>query len=129
MTGYTASPTLHVRVRDLGKSNTTLTAAANAVGNDIRFSGIQLTRSDLSAQLAQARQAAINAATSQAGEWAKLSNRQLGKISGIQEDYAGYGPDSVAKGGGLGGAGASVPQIQAGQGETVVIVTVSYALN
>ena len=128
--GYTASTTMHVRVRDLGKANAILTAAAGAVGNDIRFSGIQLTRSDLTAQLAQARQAAINAATSQAGEWAKLSNRQLGKITGIQEDYAGYGPDTATKGGGgLGGAGGGVPQVQVCQGETLVVVTVSYDLS
>jgi uncharacterized protein len=128
--GYSVSSTVHVRVRDLSKANTTLDAAAAAVGNDITFGGIQLTRLDLTAQLAQARQAAIAAATSQAGEWARLSNRGLGKISGIQEQYAGYGPETVQGGGGIGGAGGgAVPQVQVGQGETVVVVTVTYALN
>lgn len=128
--GYTVSSTVHVRVRDLSKANTTLNAAADSVGNDIRFSGIQLTRSDLGAQLAQARQAAIAAATTRAGEWAHLANRDLGKITGIQEQYAGYGPEAVQGGGGMGGAGGGgVPQIQVGQGEAVVVVTMTYALS
>ena len=128
--GYRVSSNLHVRVRDLSKANATLNAAAGAVGNDVRFSGIQLTRTDLGAQVAQARQAAISAAAGQAAEWARLSNRQLGKLNGIQEQYAGYGPGTVAGGGGIGGAGGgAVPQVQVGQGETVVVVTVTYALD
>lgn len=127
--GYTVSSTVHVRVRDLNRANATLDAAAGSVGNDITFGGIQLTRTDLTTQLAQARQAALAAATSQAGDWAKASNRQLGKVSAIQEQYAGYGPQAVSGGGMGGGGGGGVPTIQVGQGEAVVVVTVSYALN
>ena len=127
--GYTVSSTLHVRVRDLSRANATLDAAAASVGNDITFGGIQLTRTDLTAQLGQARQAAIAAATSQAGQWARMSNRQLGGISGIQEQYAGYGPQVIQGGGQGGGGGAVIPTIQAGQGEAVVVVSISYALN
>lgn len=130
LTGYSAYSMLHVRVRDMSKANATLAAAADALGNDVQFGGIQLTRADLTAQLAQARQAAISAATTQAADWARLANRQLGKISGVQEQYAGYGAQSIAGQGGMGGGGgASVPAIQAGQGETVVVVTVTYDLS
>ena len=43
MIGYSVSATARVRIRDLGKANATLDAAAASVGNDIVFNGIQLT--------------------------------------------------------------------------------------
>lgn len=132
--GYNASTTLHVRIREIGKATSILNAAASAIGPDVRLGQLQYQRVDIAAQAAQARQLALAAAEEHASGIAKLSNRQLGKLSAVQESFVGYvaAGQSVqmGAGGGIGaGGGGSVPQIQSGQGEVVVQLVVRYGLN
>lgn len=132
VTGYGASVNLRVRIRDVSKVTPILNAAASSIGNDVRFNQLQYQRVDIAAQTPQARQAALTAAQERASSIAKLSNRQLGKISAVEENYVGYvaaGTYMGGYGGGGQGGGGGVPQISVGQGEVVVQLVVSYSLN
>lgn len=128
--GYSASVNLRIRIRDVGKVTSVLGAAASSIGNDARFGQLQYQRVDIAAQTPQARQAALAAAQERASAIAKLSNRQLGKISAVEEKFVGYVAAGTYLGGiGAGGGGGAVPQVNIGQGEVVVQLAVSYALN
>lgn len=132
VTGFSASTNLRVRIRDVTKATAVINAAANAIGNDVRLGQFQYQRTDITVQAAQARQLALTAAQDRAAGIAKLSNRSLGKISSVTEDFAGYVPagqmmQGIGGGGGMGGGG-SVPQVYSGQGEVVVNLYVSYSL-
>lgn len=131
--GYNASTYLRVRIRDISKATSILNAAAGAIGPDVRLGQLQYQRVNIADQAAQARQLALAAADEHANGIAKLSNRQLGKLTAVQESFVGYvaaGQQVQMGGGGLGaGGGASLPQIQSGQGEVVVQLIVRYGLN
>lgn len=131
--GYNASTYLHVRIRDVSKATAILNAAAGAIGPDVRLGQMQYQRVDIAAQAAQARQIALAAAQDHAADIARSSNRQLGKLSAVQESFVGYvaaGQSVQMGGGGLGaGGGGSLPQIQSGQGEVVVQLVVRYGLS
>lgn len=132
VTGYDAGVSLRVRIRDVTKATAILNAAAAAIGNDIRFNGLQYTRTDIATQAAQARQQALKAAADRASAIAQASNRQLGKILQVSEDYVTYmAPGMVGGlGGGQGGGGGGyVPSIQTGQGEVVIQLSVTYSIN
>ncbi len=131
VTGYNASTNLHVRIRDLSKATAILNAAAGAIGNDIRFNGLQYDRTDIATQAAQSRQMALASAQDRATAIAKGSNRQLDKIAAVQENYVAYVPAGSYTGGGQGaggGGGGYVPAVQVGQGEVVVQLSVTYSL-
>lgn len=72
VTGYSASTNFRVRIRDVSKATAIITAAANAVGNDVRLGQFQYQRTDITAQAAQARQMALTAAQERASGVAKL---------------------------------------------------------
>lgn len=131
--GYSAWVNLRVRIRDVSKVTAILNAAGSSVGNDVRFGQLQYQRVDIAAQAPQARQAALASAQERASGIAKLSNRQLGKITSVEENFVGYLAAGTYLGGGIGaggqGGGGGVPQISTGQGEVVVQLAVSYALN
>lgn len=130
--GYFASVNLRVRIRDLNRATSVIDAAAGAIGNDVRLGQLQYQRSDIASQAVQARQLALASASDRASGLAKMSNRQLGKITSVHEEFAGYVPAGQmvsGLGGGGGGGGAAVPQVQSGQGEVVVYLTVTYSLN
>ena len=129
--GYNASVNVRVRIRDVAKATTILNAVASSIGNDVRLGQLQYQRVDIAAQTPQARQAALAAAQERASAIAKLSNRQLGKISSVEENFVGYVAAGTYVGGfgGGGGGGGGVPQVNIGQGEVVVQLAVSYSLN
>lgn len=130
VTGYDAGVNLRVRIRDISKVTAILNAAAAAIPNDVRFNGLQYSRTDIDTQAAQARQLALKAAGDRASAIAKASNRQLGKIISVREDYVSYlAPGNSGYGGQGGGGGSYVPPIQSGQGVVVVQLTVAYTIN
>lgn len=130
VTGYTASANLRVRIRDVSKVTSILNAAAAAIGNDLSLGQLQYSRTDIAAQSAQARQLALTAAQERASAVAKLSGRQAGKITSVEETFVGYVPaGQTVQGLGGGGGGASFPQVQNGQGEVLVHLSVTYSLN
>lgn len=132
VTGYYASSSLRVRIRDISKVTSILNGAAASIGNDLNLGQLQYQRTDIAAQAAQARQLALAAAQDRASGLAKLSGRQLGKIASVEETFVGYVPAGQMVQGGIGAGGqggGSFPQVQTGQGEVLVHLTVKYALN
>lgn len=130
VTGYNASANLRVRIRDISKVTAILNAAAASIGNDLSLGQLLYQRTDIAAQTAQARQLALAAAQDRASGVAKLSGRQLGKIASVEETFVGYVPaGQTVQGLGAGGGGGSFPQVQTGQGEVLVHLSVRYALS
>ena len=124
-TAYSVDNTVYVTVRDLSKLGNFLNTAVGAGANNIN--SITFDVADKTAALAQARQKAMDNATSLAGELAKTANVQLGAIQTIA--YSDYTPSPYY---GMGGSGASAPNasvpIQPGQLQISVSVSVTYAI-
>ena len=121
VTGYTASNTVQVRVRNLNNLGSLLDASVRAGGNIIN--SVRFEVSDPSAQLTQARQAAVQDARQKADQLARLVNAQLGGVISITEHSGQAAPIFQD---GLGGASA-VP-IEPGSQNIQVIVEVTWLM-
>lgn len=125
LTGYAASQSLSVLVRDLPRAGATISAAVSAGGNAVRLHDVKLQIGDEDALLAEARAAAFAEARAKAEQYAAEADLQLGQVSsvrevtaspGYQEGYRLAARDAVAY-------TAAVP-IRAGQAELHVTVSV-----
>ena len=123
--GYQASNMLTVTLRDLGKAGSVIAAAAEAVGNDFTIDNISLGHANKPEEISQARQLAIQDASSKAGQYASLTGRKVGKVLALSDDYVTF-TSGPSQGGGFGGGGG-VP-VEPGQGAVVARVKVTYAL-
>ena len=121
---YTVSDNVYITIRDLSKMGIVLSTALNSGANNIN--SITFDVSDKTAAMAQARQKAMENASSLAGELAQTAGVKLGDIQSISyTDY--YTPYYSAMGGGASAPNASVP-IQPGKTEISVTVSVTYFL-
>ena len=125
ITGYTATMNTSVIVHHLTNVGTVVGAAADAVGNDIRMNGINLSVSDSTAALKAARTAALADAAVRAGDWATNSKHHIGKIVAISEITTTNPQPFAGCQGGCGGGGFP---ISAGQTTLNVAITVVYEL-
>jgi len=131
-TGYMASNSVNVTVRDVSAVSKLIDAATAAGGNSIYVSGVSFSSSDPSAAANQAQQKALADAKNQAAHIAQGAGVNLGAPVSIQVGgcgnssspvpyYAnGAAPDSAK-------AQASTP-IQPGQQDVAVDVAVVYAI-
>jgi uncharacterized protein YggE len=87
--GYRVSERARVTVHDLGKGGKAITAAVNAGGNSVRASNIRLEVSDPDAVLKEAREAAVNEATTKAKEYAAATGQTLGDVVSLREVSSG----------------------------------------
>jgi uncharacterized protein len=85
VTGYEASNTVSVHIRDLGKAGAVVDAAAAKAGDDIRVQGITFSIDDDSALLAAARSKATKRARAQAEQLASGAGVQVGEVRSITE--------------------------------------------
>jgi uncharacterized protein YggE len=85
VTGYEASNTVSVHVRDLTKAGPIVDAAAAKAGDDIRVQGITFSIDDDSALLAAARTQATKRARAQAEQLARGAEVEVGEIRSIEE--------------------------------------------
>lgn len=83
VSGYLASTTLSVRIRELAGSSEIIAAAVGAGGNDVRLNGLELGFADPSAVTARAREAAWQDALTTAQHFAALSGAELGKVISV----------------------------------------------
>ena len=123
---YAVDNTVNVTVRDLSHLGSILNTAVSSGANNIN--SITFDVADKTAAMAQARQKAMENASSLAGELAKTAGVNLGEIQNVS--YSDNSPQSYYGMGGGGGASApnaSVP-IQPGQTQISVTVSVTYAL-
>ncbi|NMO00153.1 SIMPL domain-containing protein [Gordonia sp. TBRC 11910] len=130
ISGYQATNSLRITIRDLTKASTILAAAPTAGGDNTRISNVSFSIDDDSDLMRQAREAAFNDARSRAGQYADLAGDSLGKVLTITE--ATTGQDQAAKTPGTFSradvAAAPIP-VEPGQQTLTFTVTVKYQLD
>jgi len=123
--GYSLTQQVDVKIRNFDNINKIVDAATNKGANQV--GSLQFTVDDIESVKAEARADAIKKAKQKAAELAKESGLSLGKLINVSEGY--NMPYPVAYGLGMGGAGKETtvaPDIQAGQSEVDVTVTLTY---
>ena len=132
--GYELNQSLIVKVRDLDKIGDVIKAASSAGANQI--GNISFTIDDKDELKAEARKQAIDKAKSKAEQIEKDADIKLGKIINIYENdynynqgYPVYADTMAYCKGGMGGGSeiaAVAPEIQTGQNEVLIDVTLVY---
>ncbi len=129
ISGYSASESLSVAVKDLPSAGRVLGAAADAGGNAVRISGVRLGVADKEAALAVARKDAVAQATAKAQEYADATGRTLGEVVSVREVMPGSAippvpsaGDALTRAAGL--APTSIVPIRAGRSTNSVTVAV-----
>lgn len=97
VTGYLASSTLTVRIRELSASSQVLAAAVAAGGDAVRLNGLTLGFADSSAVEARAREAAWQDARTTAEHYAALAGTGLGRVLSLTQHTGFQAPIPVAK--------------------------------
>ncbi len=128
--GYEITQSLEIKIRDLEKVSQILEKATSAGANQV--GSLDFTFDDSEKIKSEARQKAIAQAKQKAQDLASSLGVSLGKVVNFSESYSdGTNPvpmyaDKEALG--VGGGGAA-PEIQTGQNEIVVYVTLNYEIH
>jgi uncharacterized protein YggE len=85
LTGYRVAQRAQVRVGELAKGGSAVSAAVEAGGNGVRVSDIRLEVGDPDEGLERARDAAVDAATAKAAQYAEAAGQTLGPVVSIRE--------------------------------------------
>jgi uncharacterized protein YggE len=124
VTGYEASNTVSVHIRDVGKAGAIVDAAAAKAGDDIRVQGITFSIDDDSALLATARTQATKRARAQAEQLARGADVEVGEVRSISETTSStpiaYSGDAAEK--------AAGTPVMAGSQTLTVQATVVFAI-
>jgi len=121
LTGYAASSTVLVRLRDLDTVGAVLDSIVGEGANEL--SGIRFTLADPAAAEDEARRAAVADARARAETYAEAAGVSLGEVLSISESGIGGGPAPMA----YAMREASVP-VAAGEIEVSMSVTIVYAI-
>jgi len=130
LAGYSVYQEVTVKIRDLDKVGKVIENATTAGSNQV--GGISFTIDDLTNLKNQARAEAVAKAKEQAKSMSKLTGIRLGKLVNVWENSgtpmpyldASYSNKAMT---GIGGGGTiAAPEIQVGQNEISVEVTLSY---
>ncbi|MFI5780965.1 SIMPL domain-containing protein [Nocardia sp. NPDC051570] len=92
VSGYNATNSLHIVVRDLPKASAILAAAVQAGGNETRVQGVSFALDDNSKLLADARARAFADAKARAEQYAVLSGSKLRDVKTVSESSSGAPP-------------------------------------
>ena len=126
VTGYIASSTLSVRLRDLAAGSAVIAAAVEAGGNDVRLDGVQLGFADTAAILALARENAWADARTAAAQLAGLADAELGEVISVRQQPVPSAP--VPVGGMQRAFAADSVAVEAGDLSVSASVTVEWEL-
>lgn len=126
LAGYDVYQEVTVKIRDLNKVGQAIESTTQAGANQV--GSISFTIDDLEIVKKEAREDAVAKAKAKAEEMSKLTGIKLGKLVDVYESedapiYRSYGLDVMAKSEGLGGA---APDIQVGENEVKLNVTLVY---
>src|SRR3989339_132433 len=126
LTGYSLDQQITIKVRDFEKISSVLDKATVSGANSV--SNLQITVDDPEIAKDEARKKAIEQAKQKAVEMAKNSGLKLGKVIDVQENFYGYPTPMYELGGGEAKsiAASIAPQIEAGQEEITVSVSLTY---
>lgn len=128
ITGYQVDNTVQATLHSVGSAGTLLDAAAGAVGNAVRISGVGFSMSDDNPVRAQARAQAVTRAQAQAAQIAKAAGAKLGALRSVSEVPEGSPPVNYDARVAAGSTAASSVPVQAGQQDVSVSVDVVYDL-
>jgi uncharacterized protein YggE len=134
ITGYRVRQTLSVLVRDLRSGGRAIAATVGAGGNAVRVSGIGLEIGDREQLLADARDAAVAAATAKARQYAEATGQSLGEVLTLREGSRPAAPrtvfqtSSLSRAAVLDAAEKAVP-IRAGRAELGITVAIVWSLS
>lgn len=92
VTGYRATNSVQVTIRDLDAAPGALAAVVNAGGDGARIDAVRFSIADDSALVSQARARAFEDAKARAGQYAQLSGLSLGEVISISETAEGDTP-------------------------------------
>lgn len=85
LTGYRVTQKAQVTVRELAQGGRAVSAAIESGGSGVRATDLRLDISDPEAALAKARDAAVEAATTKAEQYAAATGQELGDVLGLRE--------------------------------------------
>ena len=127
ITGYRASQTFDVLVRNASKAGTVIEAVVSAGGDSVQLGGVIPTTLNPSAATEDARAAAVSNAKSKAYSYAKLLGTSIGKVLTLEEQsspvYSSPFPMAKTE------MADSAIQIDLGEQDVTVTITVRWALN
>ncbi len=127
ISGYEATNTVSIRVRDLTKASKVLGDTVTAGGDNTRLSGVGFSIDDDSALMRNAREAAFADARARADQYAHLAGDKLGKVLVITESSSADAPGPAYRRVPEAMAAAPIP-IEPGQQTLSYSVTVKFAL-
>ena len=129
ITGYRASQSFDVLVRTASKAGTIIEAVVTAGGDSVQLGGVIPTTLNPSAATEDARAAAVANAKSKASSYAKLLGTSIGKVLSLEEQSSPVysSPFPMAKAGLA--ADAAAVEIDLGEQDVTVSITVRWALN
>ena len=128
ITGYRASQSFDVLVRTASKAGSIIEAVVTAGGDSVQLGGVIPTTLNPSAATEDARAAAVANAKSKASSYAKLLGTSIGKVLSLEEQSSPVysSPFPTAK---AGAADAAAIEIDLGEQDVTVSITVRWALN
>ncbi|CAB4694130.1 unannotated protein [freshwater metagenome] len=129
ISGYTASITITVTLRDTDRASGLLDAAANAAGNALRLRGMTWKVDDPSKALEDARVAAMGDAKARATTLAKSGGIGLGKVLTINESSQSVAPPVWDNSGGKDESASPGIAVEAGTETITVNVDVVFELD
>jgi uncharacterized protein YggE len=129
VTGYQASNSVTVTVRDITQTGPVIDAAAAAAGDHITIGGVSFYVDDTEALIGAARADAINNAKKRAGEYAAAAGVSVGIVIQISEVAVNNPvPQFYAKAAAADAGSAASTPIETGTQDLTVSVTVVYQL-
>ena len=128
ITGYRASQTFDVLVRKASDAGAIIEAVVTAGGDNVQLGGVIPTTLNPAAATEDARAAAVANAKSKATSYAKLLGTSIGKVLSLEEQSSPVysSPFPMAK---AGMADAAAVEIDLGEQDVTVSITVRWALN
>ena len=127
ITGYRASQTFDVLIRKASDAGSIIEAVVTAGGDNVQLGGVIPTTLNPSAATEEARAAAVANAKSKATSYAKLLGTSIGKVLSLEEQSSPVysSPFPMAKA----GVAADAVEIDLGEQDVTVTITVRWALN
>ena len=128
ITGYRASQSFDVLVRKASTAGTIIEAVVSAGGDNVQLGGVIPVTLNPSLATEEARAAAVANAKSKASSYAKLLGTSIGKVLFLEEQSSPIysSPFPMAK---AGAADAAAVEIDLGEQDVTVTITVRWALN
>ena len=129
ITGYRASQTFDVLVRKASAAGTVIEAVVNAGGDSLQLGGVIPVTLDSAAAAEEARAAAVANAKSKANSYAKLLGTSVGKVLSLEETSSPVYSTPYPMTAKAGAANDMAVEIDLGQQDVTVSISVRWALN